>query len=102
VSVISIETARDHVNAIGTSQDDYIQSCIDAAESHAEQYMGRTLEPWIDGEAEGPVPADVKRAILLLVGDYYNNREATVVGVSVANNPAAESLMHFRRRGMGI
>jgi uncharacterized phiE125 gp8 family phage protein len=35
------------------------------------------------------VPAGIKHAILLMIGHYYQNREAVAVGVSVADMPMA-------------
>ena len=46
------------------------------------------------GAAGTSVPWEIKQAILLLVGHYYNNRESTVIGVSVTTLPqAVDSLL---------
>lgn len=48
------------------------------------------------------VPAAIRHAIKLLVGGWYENREESVIGVSVASLPvslAAESLIAPYRRG---
>lgn len=48
-------------------------------------------------------PDDVRHAMLLLVGAWYENREQTVVGVSVADLPmpvSAEALLANHRRGI--
>lgn len=47
------------------------------------------------------LPKTVKQAILLLVTDFYTNRSSQVVGQLNAN-PAAESLLHKNRVGLGI
>lgn len=39
------------------------------------------------------VPPDIKNAILLLVSDYYENRGATYVGVSVNKQDTVENLL---------
>lgn len=41
------------------------------------------------GDAGADVPGPIKQAILLLIGHYYQNREASVIGVSVATLPQA-------------
>ncbi|AJQ86092.1 head-tail connector protein [Xanthomonas oryzae pv. oryzicola] len=46
----------------------------------------------------GPVPAALKAAILLLVGDLYANREASIQGLS--ENPAVSRLLFPFRRVM--
>lgn len=97
MSIVSVEAAREHLNVDETSQDGVIQDCIDAAEAHAAQFMGRPLEPWAvsDGEEED-VPRDVERAVLLLVGSFFHDRE------NPERNMAAERLMHPHRKGLGV
>lgn len=54
------------------------------------------------GGAADDVPAAIRHAIKLLVGGWYENREESVIGVSVASLPvslAAESLIAPYRRG---
>lgn len=51
----------------------------------------------------GNTPRDIERAILLLVGAWYENREATVIGVSVGALPVGvnlDSLVCNHRRGV--
>ncbi|MCC2608385.1 head-tail connector protein [Neorhizobium petrolearium] len=50
-----------------------------------------------------PLPKDIKQAILLLVGAWYENREETVIGVPVASLPvsaAVETLTFPYRRNI--
>lgn len=79
-----------------------LQHLADAAQDHAEQYLGRPI-PWQDADGNAvAVPASVKAAMLLIVGDLYENREAQVIGATVAENPAVERLLHFYREGLGL
>jgi uncharacterized phiE125 gp8 family phage protein len=49
------------------------------------------------------VPASIRSAILLQVGDLYRNREASIVGTIVAANPAALALLGpFRNKRFGV
>jgi uncharacterized phiE125 gp8 family phage protein len=41
------------------------------------------------GDTGASVPGPIKQAILLLIGHYYQNREASVIGVSVDTLPQA-------------
>jgi hypothetical protein len=103
MSIVSIELARSHLEVIGTSQDAKIQQYLSAAEAYAEQYMNRPLQPWeiTSQSSEVPVPPDVVQAILLILADFFENREAG--GSQPYNrNPAAEALMHFHRKGLGV
>lgn len=45
---------------------------------------------------------DIAAAILLTLGDLWENREAQFVGVSVAINRAVDSLLHPHRREVGV
>jgi uncharacterized phiE125 gp8 family phage protein len=45
------------------------------------------------GATAASVPAPFRQAILLLVGDFYANREAHVVGATVNENPAVDRLL---------
>lgn len=81
-------------------EDALIQSFIDAARVHIEQHCDRRLvegEP--NNEAEMSFTSDVQQALLLLVGHWYANREAVVIGPA----PSAvalgfERLLWYRKR----
>lgn len=50
------------------------------------------------GATADKVPQAIRSAILLIVGDLFENREAAVVGVSRADNPAVSRLLFpFKR-----
>jgi uncharacterized phiE125 gp8 family phage protein len=48
------------------------------------------------------VPAAIKAAILLLVGHYYENREASVIGASVENLPMGVDALLAPYRRVGV
>lgn len=56
----------------------------------------------VSSEPDDFVPPSVIQAILLLVGDYYENRTAGIVGTIHAENPAVVNLLNFHRIGLGI
>lgn len=70
---------------------DMYQSALD----HCSMYLNRPV-PFDDDEELNP---SVKRAMLLLIGDFFANREANIVGASVAVNPTVENLLWPHRRG---
>lgn len=112
MSIVTLDRAKAHVNATHDLDDELIQHYIDAAEDYAARYMGREslgellIDPDSDSdqssEAAPRLPASVEQAVLLLVGDYYALREAQVTGTILTQNPAAESLLHFYRVGLGV
>lgn len=85
-----------------TESDPHLQDTLDDAIDHAAQYLGRPI-PWTAEDAsEAPVPGSVRAAILLIAADLHENREGQFVGVSVADNPTMERLLHFYRVGLGV
>jgi uncharacterized phiE125 gp8 family phage protein len=53
------------------------------------------------GEQES-VPEDIRQAMLLLIGDYYENREAQFVGVTPSVNQTVDRLLTTHRLTMGV
>jgi hypothetical protein len=88
-----------------TEADAELEGFLAAGIDHAEQYLQRSL-PWLDETAsppsEVPVPASVRLAVLMIAADLYENREAQIVGVSRADNPAVVRLLNLYRTGLGV
>lgn len=97
---MDISLVKEQLRIEGDDEDVLIQSYIDAAKSHIEQHCDRRLvdfEPI--SEAEMGFTPDVRQALLLLVGHWYANREAVVIG----QTPSAvalgfERLLWYRKR----
>ena len=100
MSVITLEEAKAHLRVLESEENDLIQKYIDAAEAHVSKYLERPLDPW--NEEGDPTPDNVKQAILLAVGDFYENREARFIGTIQTNNPAFEALLHWDRAHLGL
>jgi hypothetical protein len=83
MSSVDLATAKAHLNVTDTADDLLIQSKIDAAEAHVEHVLGRKLAVGF----EGGVPDDVREAILQLASHFYENREATLVGINAEELP---------------
>lgn len=62
--------------AADTGDDVLIQDYIDASEAHVVKHLRRDL----DIEFPTGWPHPIKQAVRLLVGHFYNNREAVVSG----------------------
>lgn len=61
-----------------------------------------TAGPDLGTSALEVFPMAIKQAILLLVGDAYDNRQASVLAVSISENPAVVSLLQDYRVNMGV
>lgn len=113
MSVISIETAMQHLRADGADRD-LVQLLLNAAEQAAQDYLDRkffrdteALAAAVLADEAGVDPIVINAAIvaacLLILGNLYANREDAVVGVSVVSLPnGSRSLLYPHRIGLGI
>ena len=85
MSIVQLTAAKAHLNITDDADDALIQAKINAAEAHVEQLLGFTLASGFTGSAG--VPDDVKEAVLQLTGHFYENREASLVGISAEEIP---------------
>lgn len=98
--MIDLALVKQHLKVEHDDEDALIQGYVAAAEAHVEQHCDRQL---VAGEPTGPeqmsLTKDIEQAILLLVGHWYSNREAVVIGtISSAVPLAVERLLWYRKR----
>jgi uncharacterized phage protein (predicted DNA packaging) len=94
--VLTLEEIKSHLRVIGSEEDSIIVQYAQAAEAHVEKYLGRDLHN------EEPLKANVKQALLLLIAEFYENRESGFVGTIYTANPALDALLHFERDNLGL
>ena len=89
---ITVEDAKAHMNVTGTDDDVLIAAKIEAAEAWIGDYLGKPLAEF------DPVPASLKEAVRQLVAHLYENREATLVGISaIDTSPGLFDLLYPHR-----
>ena len=73
---ILLDDAKRHLNVDKDFRDDdkYIASLIDVAEKVVERNIDINLKELEDGD--GDIPSPLIQAMLLLVGNFYANRES--------------------------
>jgi uncharacterized phage protein (predicted DNA packaging) len=81
MSVLEIDDLKAHLNISDDVDDQLIAARIEAAEAFVDRWIATPL-----AELD-PVPPDLKQAVRLLVGHWYENREATLVGVGAEQVP---------------
>ncbi|WP_431856608.1 head-tail connector protein [Azospirillum sp.] len=97
-SIVTLDEAKAHLRVDGADDDADITLKLEAAQDAAVQYLNRPV-PWADAAGiEVPVPASVKAAVLLLLGDLYAIREASIVGTIHTVNPTVERLLSPYRK----
>ena len=77
---ITLQQAKKHLNIDDsfTDDDNYILQLIQVAEDAVEKNTDVALSEQLEG---GVLPPSITHSILLLVGNLYNNREATSYSV---------------------
>ncbi len=81
MSSVTLSLAKSHMNIDGTTDDELISFYIESADAWLGNFIGVPLADF------DPVPADLKRAVLLLTAYYYEQREAIAAGISMQFAP---------------
>lgn len=100
--LVDLATAKSHLRIFHTDDDATIGLYVDAAESIVAEYLDRIVVPSGEALPDDPyamhsTPA-IAAAILLLVGDFYENREADpdATGDAVLPNAVRSLLAPWR------
>lgn len=99
------------IDAVTYLDDDDVRQTV-AADDYtfdADRMTLRPLDSWPSGTEvnvefttdPGEVPQAIKQGILMMVGDLYEQGNATIVGTIVAKNPAVDYLLWPYRTGIG-
>ena len=75
--IVSLEEAKTHLRIQHDEEDALIVGLIQQAQTAAQDFCRVSFEPYIDDAGhEAEVPGPVKLAVLLMVGYFYEHREA--------------------------
>jgi uncharacterized phage protein (predicted DNA packaging) len=101
--MIELSLVKQHLRVDHDDEDVLIQGYIDGALAHIEQHCDRELVVGVPVLPEQMgLTKDVMQAALLLVGHWYSNREAVMIGsngVAATEVPLAyERLLWYRKR----
>ncbi len=104
---VSLALVKNHLEVDHDEDDVLIGLYLAAAEKHVENFIGQCLRCFVEPcsgveiESGGQLPEPLQAAILLHVGDFYENREANVDG-TISPNPTADRLAWPYRKGLGL
>lgn len=81
MAIVTVEQLKESLNItddLGTSDDAHIGRLIDAAQGLLERQLGYKISETYPDE----IPAPLCQAVSLLACHWYENREATLIGVT--------------------
>jgi hypothetical protein len=98
---LSVSDLRKQLNLTGACETTLLTRLLAAATAHVERLLGFRLDDE-DELPDGP-PADLELAVLQLAADWYENREASLVGASAQTIPigVAQIVNEYRRYTFG-
>ena len=83
MAIVSLSEAKSHLRVDQSDEDTLIQVYIDAAIDYVGNYLNCS---------NYPQSASIKAAVLLLVGDLYENRESAS-DIEIIRNPTVDNLL---------
>ena len=98
--ILKLSEIKEQLRIDSSDQDAELRRMGAAADDYVNKYLGVATAYTAD-----TVPDSVKQALLLLVADFNEIREGSVVGStqsSISENPAVNNLLHFYREGLGV
>ncbi len=87
MAIITLDDMKAHLGIVTNDDDDLITGKIDAAQTHLESLLGFSIGEQFGGDSPPVYPADILEAVRQLAAHMFENREATVVGISASELP---------------
>ena len=97
MAILTLAEIKAQLRIDSSDQDAELRQMGLAAEDYVNKYLGQAV-----AYTASTVPESVKRALLLIVSDFNELREASIIGAPHAENPAVNNLLHFYREGVGV
>lgn len=88
--LITLPEIKEHLRIFGAEEDTLLSTYAEAAGEYVCSFTGK------DWPAEVDVPTSIKAAMLLIIGDLYENREAQMPTALHANKAVERLLWPYR------
>lgn len=85
--IVDLATVKQQLGVTLDIDDALIARKIEAAQNHIERMLGYKIEEQFGGVDQDDIPPSLVEAVCQLAAHWYENREATIVGVSAQNLP---------------
>ena len=88
MAIVTIDELKEQLNLtedLGAGDDALLARKLDAAQGHIERLLGFKIAVKYPQPAD--VPAPLKEAVMQLASHWFENREATIVGVAAQELP---------------
>lgn len=83
MAIVDLDEVKEQLNQSLDIDDDLIGRKIEAAQDHIERMLGfKVEERYGNGNNQEAVPPALKECVCQLAAHWYENREATLVGVN--------------------
>lgn len=99
---LDLATLKEHVNQTLDTDDALLTRLLGAAKAKVEADLGFALDD--TDELPDGAPADLENAVLMTAADWYENREASIVGVTALPLPfgVPEIIANYRTYTFGL
>ena len=88
--VVTVAELKQHLNLsedLGTDDDALLARILAASQRHIESQLGFKLADRYGATGLEDLPADLPHAVTMLAAHWYENREASLVGISAQALP---------------
>jgi hypothetical protein len=88
--ILTVQELKEQLNYsadLGTADDALLGRKLAAAQDHVERLLGYKIEVTYGGADQEPVPPALIEAVAQLAAHWFENREATLVGVTAQELP---------------
>ncbi|ACM35612.1 phage gp6-like head-tail connector protein [Agrobacterium vitis] len=87
--IVTVAQIKEQLNIVAEdgSDDAFLGRKLAAAQDHIERGLGFKIEAAYGGEGQDPIPPSLIEAVCQLAAHWYENREASVVGMGVNTMP---------------